>query len=116
MADWPDTLPELPLSGKYNEKPPSLLVRTQMDVGPAKVRRRFTAGVRPIKVSFFLTKDEVEILDKFFIETCQGGALPFTWVNPRTGEKKSLRFKSEPDYNHYAYINYDVNLELEILP
>jgi hypothetical protein len=116
MVDWPASLPELPLSGKYTEMPPNLVIRTGMDVGPAKVRRRFTAGVRDIKVAFFLTADQVEILDDFFLVDLLGGSLSFTWVNPRTNSTASLRFKKPPNYSHFANIWYDVDFELEILP
>ncbi len=45
MATWPATLPAPALSS-LRETPPDNLIRTQMDKGPAKVRRRTTANVR----------------------------------------------------------------------
>ena len=42
--DWPATLPQEILAEGYEEGLPDVLVRTKMDAGPDKVRRRATAG------------------------------------------------------------------------
>ncbi|QLH37711.1 MAG: hypothetical protein HWD60_00095 [Defluviicoccus sp.] len=43
-AVWPSSLPQKPLVDGFSETAPNLVVRSPMDVGPAKVRRRATAG------------------------------------------------------------------------
>jgi hypothetical protein len=49
MASWAGTLPEyLPINAA--ESSDDNLIRTEMDMGPRKVRRRFTALVRFIDV------------------------------------------------------------------
>ena len=44
-AVWPPSLPQGPRLEDLEETPPTLAIRTGMDVGPAKVRRRAVAGV-----------------------------------------------------------------------
>jgi len=48
---WPPSLPQSPLGDSFAEQPPNLIVRSPMDVGPAKVRRRSTAGVSRLQLA-----------------------------------------------------------------
>lgn len=116
MASWPSTLPQLPLAGGFSESPPDTTVRTKMDAGPAKVRRRFTANVRPFKVSFLMTSEQIGYLDTFYVTTTVGGSASFTWVSPRTGSTKSFRFISPPEYNLSSGDYWSVAMQLEQLP
>ena len=115
-ATWPSTLPDKALARGYSESPPSVTLRTSMDAGPAKVRRRFTGGTRPVSVSQILTGDQVEILDTFFMGDLGGGSLAFEWKNPRTGSTVEFRFKNPPRYGEPNGDNWPVSYELEILP
>lgn len=113
---WPATLPQLPSIKGWNEKPPELTIRTNMDAGPAKVRRRFTAGVRPQSFSLTMTTAQVAIFDDFFVTTLSGGADRFTWTNPRTSASVEFRFKSIPQYKPISGAYYEVSFELEQMP
>lgn len=98
MAEWPETLPLKPLVNGYEESPPDVLLRTEMDTGEAKVRRRNTAGVRPFSAQFHMKSAQVTILDNFFTATLGHGALRFDFTHPRTGATVSIRFRSPPKY------------------
>ena len=113
---WPATLPQLPRNSGASEKAPDLAIRTNMDAGPAKVRRRFTAGVRPHTMKLILTTAQVVILDDFFVSTLSGGAAAFDWVSPRTGGSVEFRFKGPPEYRPLGVGKYEVGFELEELP
>ena len=115
MATWPATLPDVPDSG-YSEKPPNTLIRTNMDAGPAKVRRRHTAGVRQFTMNMLLDKTQVADLDIFYVTTTNGGADQFTWENPRTEAVANFRFVSEPVYTHESGLYWNAQLTLEQLP
>jgi hypothetical protein len=116
-ASWPPGLPQLVAVEGYDEAPPDLTVRTQMDAGPAKVRRRFTAGVRALSLQLDLDSAQVETLDVFFDATLQGGALAFDWVHPRTQAAATLRFVRPPVYRPGASdAAWQAVLQLEILP
>lgn len=117
MASWPSTLPQSPLVRSLTETPPNDLIRTGMSVGPDKIRRRSTAGIRKFGMSIFLTKAQVQILDDFILSTLNGGTDIFTWKNHRTDAAISLRFVSLPSYRVIGNGDfYTAGLSLEELP
>ncbi len=116
MAEWPSDLPMEPMYDGFQEVPPRTVLRTTMDAGPVKVRRRYTANIRLIKCRFSLTKDEVAILDLFFTDVAEGGSVPFTWTHPRTGDAVLARFGTEPRYTIKSADLYIAEIELEVLP
>jgi hypothetical protein len=114
---WPASLPQLVAVEGYGEAPPDTTLRSQMDAGPAKVRRRFTAGVRPLTLQLDLDGAQVETLDGFFEAILKGGALAFDWVHPRTQSAATLRFARPPAYRPgHSDAAWQALLELEILP
>lgn len=117
MADWPVTLPQILLLNGYAEAPANTALRTTMDAGPAKVRRRFTAGVRPISGQILVTGVQLETLKTFYNITIQSGALRFNWVEPLDGVTSvEMRFTAEPNWVPISGIKLQVSLDLEILP
>lgn len=95
-AVWPGTLPQYVLEAGYQETLEDQTVESQMDTGPAKVRRRFTNSVRRFQVT--IQCDEVQAADfeAFYLTTLAGGSLPFEWVHPRTRAIRTFRFKKPP--------------------
>lgn len=121
MASWPASLPDYVLVDGYEESAPNTLVRTQMDKGPDKVRRRYTAGVRTFAAQLELDGTQVETFDTFAITTLEGGALSFDWVHPRT--QSNVSFRMVPVNKDALYrVNalggdyFRVQFQLEILP
>lgn len=115
MPTWPATLP-YPALNTLKESPPKNVLRTQMDKGPDKVRRRTTANVRPLSFTLKLTPAQVETLDTFFVTTTSSGADEFDYIHPRTGASVTARFVSEPDYAESEGVIYNCSISLEILP
>lgn len=117
MPAWPASLPQLVLAQGYRETFAKTAVRTSMDAGPAKVRRRFTAGTRDFAVSLRLTPAQAATLEGFFDATTAGGSLAFDWTHPRTGTAVAFRFIGEPQL---TAVNrgqqYQASMRLEILP
>jgi len=100
-----------------SEQAPNTLIRSQMEAGPAKVRRRFTAGARLIECQVRLTPAQVDLLDTFFDATIAGGALPFDWKHPGDGTAVTFRFVEPPGYTPVARGTlWHASLRLEILP
>lgn len=116
MATWPTTL--CPLAGTYQEAPPNNTIRTSMDRGPDKVRRRTTANIRPISFKLLLSAANVEVLDDFFVNDTFSGADQFDFIQPRTGAGVQARFIQAPTYSPKSNKNgwWDVSVQLEILP
>lgn len=116
MPTWPGTLPQKPSSRGYREVPPSNTMRTQMDQGPAKIRRRTTANVRPLDCTFELTLAEVAILETFYTTTLKSGSLAYDWDHPRTDVAGTWRFKKEPVYSSPGGDLWEARCSLELLP
>ncbi len=79
LAQWPASLPAAYLVAGYREQAGTNALRTQMDAGPAKTRRRFTAGVRTLQVRWQMTTRQKGTVDAFYHDTLEGGALAFRY-------------------------------------
>lgn len=116
MSTWPATLPQHPLVENYSETLAKTVLRTDMDAGPAKVRRRFTAAALPFKMSMILDDTDMATFDTFFTTTTAGGATAFDWVHPRTDASGSFRFIGQPTVSVVGPDLYKVEFEVELLP
>lgn len=117
MATWPSGKRFTPLVGTFKESPPDNLIRSSMDKGPEKVRRRTTANIRPISFTLLLSKADTQVLDSFYTDDLYSGADEFTYTHPRTEEVVTARFASTPEYNEQAGSGfYKASISLEIMP
>ena len=118
MPTWPTAggFPQTPQFQNFQEVTPDALVRTRMDTGPEKVRRRFTAAVRPFKMQLGLTTAQVATLDTFYITTLEHGSLAFDWVHPRTSTSCSMRFKNTITYKRLGPDLWTAAFEVDLLP
>jgi hypothetical protein len=73
---WPSSLPQRPTVGGYLERFADTVLRTAMEAGAAKTRRRFTAAPRQIEVTFRVNAAQAAIFKSFFEETTAGGPGP----------------------------------------
>jgi hypothetical protein len=115
MVAWPSTLPQSPLLENWQETPPNLIIRTSMEVGVPKVRRRATTGPRAMTWPLLLTSAQVDILETFFYTTILAGSVIFTHKHPRTGAATNNRIKGPPVYTRIAQY-YRCDLDWEIIP
>ncbi|MCK4945413.1 MAG: hypothetical protein KAS59_04040 [Alphaproteobacteria bacterium] len=116
MTTWPDTLPVSPLLDSFRETVSDSVIRTSMEQGPAKLRRRTTAAVRELFVSYLMSKDQVIALEAFYLTTLQGGSLSFDFTHPRIETTVSCRFVKPPEYGSGNGNFFKVTIELEVLP
>lgn len=96
MATWPLTLQQKLNTESFSEKFGETVMRTEMDIGPAKVRRRFTKSVDIITCSINLDFDEYDDFLIFFKNTVNGGATSFTFIHPISGSNINARFTEPP--------------------
>lgn len=112
---WPTTLPQYVLEAGYQEGLEDQSVETQMDAGPAKIRRRFTTVTRRFSVMVQMTPEQGAIFETFYLTTLAGGTLPFDWVHPRTRAARTFRFRRPPPTVQVsgggAILRYSMNLE-----
>lgn len=115
MPTWPATLPP-PAISTLNEQPPDNVLRTTMDKGPAKKRRRTTANTRPMTFSIKVTEAQVQELDDFYEQDLYSGSLNFDFTHPRTGQIVEAGFKERPQYQEQEGVLYVIGISLEIYP
>lgn len=116
---WPasPTLPQRLLAETYSEGFADGRLVSQMETGPAKVRRRSSAMPRPIKGEMIMTAAQVASLRTFFNTTLIGGSLPFNFPDPITYPTTILvRFAGGVPAVSAFGSRYKVALDLEILP
>jgi hypothetical protein len=118
MTDiWPSDLPQcLPLDGQQEAMADNLL-RSQPDAGPAQVRRRSSAGVRPFAAMMMLSRQQLETLKTFVDATLLGGALPFSLPAQTEDGVWLVRFAPGglPKWTRVGG-KFNVKIQLEILP
>lgn len=90
MATWPEGIPDTPLLSGYSFKPLDQTVRTAMDTGAPRVRRRTTGRLDTVNVRFQFTDSEFNIFRNWFDNTIYGGSEYFTGLNLRLGDSGSL--------------------------
>lgn len=91
MATWPPTVPSVLQNSGYSHDAESGVIRTDMDTGPAKTRRRFTAVTENHSGSIIMTKTQFATWKTWFVNTIMQGTLPFDMTDPLTGDTVSMR-------------------------
>lgn len=110
MVAWPSDIPVS--KDNYTEEPPNNVIRSDMGVGPAKIRRRTILNVRNVGFTLCLTSSQFTTFDAFYLAN---DATAFDFTNPRTNLSVRARFRSAPSYS-FDETMWRVNVELEILP
>lgn len=95
MADWPASLPAIRLP--IGHQPQSGLIRTSMDAGPDKVRRRSSSVPEHYSFPMRLTGAQYSTLRTFHDSTLGNGALSFNFDDPLDDTSKTFRFLSPPN-------------------
>jgi len=98
-------------------KPWDNAVRSQMDAGTPKARRRFTAVGEDVRLAIVVNKAQADALDAFYSVTLKV-VLPFTWKHFRKAGYPACdyRFKAPPQYVPLGFDLWRADLELERLP
>lgn len=78
MPAWPASLPGALTEG-YGINPESATISTDMDSGPARVRRRYTRTPVRVPVRFSFTQLEMHIFESWFKLEIASGASWFTF-------------------------------------
>ena len=113
---WHVDLPQELFIAGYGQSFPAVTIKSDMDAGPAKIRRRFTAGVEPVTGTMIMTAAQLVIFDTFFNDTILGGSLRFSWTKPPVHTVAcEMRFTEVPSWTKVES-DYEVSLSLEVLP
>jgi hypothetical protein len=114
---WDSDLPQELFVNGYSQSPPNVTIKSEMDAGPAKVRRRFTAGVEPVSGTMIMDATELAALDTFYNTTLLGGSLRFSWTKPPAHSVAcEMRFTEPPTWTAIEPGMYQVSMSFEVLP
>lgn len=116
MNTWPVSLQQKLDSESFELKYGSTVIRSDMDVGPDKVRSRYTDAVDTYTCSILLDFDEQDTLRTFYKTTLNNGALPFEFNDPFTGVAATFRFIEPPSIRALGGRTFRVGLNWEKLP
>ena len=91
---WPPGLPPMLVGLTDSSEPPVL--RSETDVGPAKVRRRATRERRIVRVPLCLNGEQKAAFDAFRLSLAATGER-FLWETPDTDEAVACRVTEWPE-------------------
>lgn len=115
--EWPSTLPQYPDAG-FSENIGALILRTPMDAGPAKQRKRGNSANK-MTVQYLMTTEQVQLLDNF-VNITLDSISRFGYLHPRT--RVMVETRIIPQSGDLFTVQYKapgywvVNMQLEILP
>lgn len=113
---WPPTISEAFTSDAFTEEPQDVTIRSSMETGPAKVRRRFINPSKTYTCDIILRNaSEYQTLTDFYYITCQGGTDTIQMPHPITGAMATFRFASPINYAALG-IAWKASFKLEALP
>ena len=110
---WPGTLPDKVESSNFSYNLGSSVMRSQMDIGPEKVRRRMTRAVNTMTCAMLLTSTQQSTLESFYVTTLNGGILTFNFNHPITQVSTEWRFIAPPKFNHVGGLVFSVSMAWE---
>lgn len=117
MAEiWPATLQDKLNEAGFSHTPGKVTERSEMDIGPAKLRRRFTKPVSRYSATIELERDLYNDLYNFYYTTLAGGVKTFDFDHPITGVPAEFRFLEEPTISPLGGTYFRVQMTWEQIP
>lgn len=110
-VDWPFRCP-----ASWQETPVKPVIRSEIEDGYPKQRRRFTKFWYQYEADFRLPWTDHEAFWQFYENNCQGGTIPFKIEHPISGKELLVRFAGEPRVSGSVDVKpyFDVSLKLEL--
>lgn len=97
MDNWPVSLQQKLEAAGFQYVPGNTRIASEMDVGPKKVRSRFTDGIDLYQCQVTLDFDEIQTFKTFYKVTLNNGTLPFLFTDPLEEAEAVFRFSPEQD-------------------
>ena len=111
---WPELLPSGLLAGGFSKQPQGSVIRTAMDAGPKKARRRYTAGTVKYSGKQIFDAAELAVFEQFYHNVLADGVLRFNFTDPVTLEAAEFRFAADYSVNSVDGL-FEVSTQLERL-
>jgi hypothetical protein len=117
IETWPSNLQQLINEQGFQIEFGETTLRSEMDVGPQKVRRRYTKPVDEYSTSINIFQSDATAFKQFFNTTLNGGATSFYFNDPFTGTLEVFRFSKPPTISPIGSAgHYRVSMVWEKLP
>lgn len=120
MSDilWPSTLQPTFNTEGFTEGFAETTIRSTVDQGPSKVRRRFTKGVGAMQATIWLTTIQYLTFKSFYDTDTAGGSLQFLMNHPVSGVPTYFRFAGPPSCApiNSSGIEWSAQFSLEVMP
>lgn len=116
MDVWPVSLQQRLNTSGFQKRFGNTLVRSDMDVGPAKVRSRFTDAVDVYVCSVLLDYAEYSTFETFFKTTLNNGANQFEFDDPFTATAAAFRFSEPPTITPLGGRTFQLDMSWEKMP
>jgi hypothetical protein len=92
------------------------IIRSNMEGGTIKVRRRSTAFLSRADASVTLKAEQFDDFLAWYKTACQGGILPTRFKFPPDNSEQVWRFASPPEYEWITNEAFRVSFQIEQLP
>jgi hypothetical protein len=116
VDNWPVSLQQTLNADDFRIKLGNTAVRSDVDVGPAKVRSRYTDGVDVYSCSILIDYSEYATFTAFYKTTLSNGTLPFLFTDPMTGLSTAFRFADDPGIIPLGGRKFRISMAWEKLP
>jgi hypothetical protein len=111
---WPAELPATLLLEGLSKQPQNNVIRTAMDAGPKKARRRYTARSVKFSGKQIMSPGELAVFEQFYHTVLADGVLRFDFTDPVSLEAGEFRFAA--DYGVASADGlWDMSMQLERL-
>jgi hypothetical protein len=92
---WPTELPATLLLEGLSKQPHSSVIRTTMDAGPKKARRRYTGKTYKYSGKQIFDAAQLLVFEVFYCLDLADGVLRFNFTDPVTLETGEFRFTAD---------------------
>lgn len=113
MEVWPASLQDYLNEESFSFAPGSVVIESQNETGPPKIRRRITKSVDRISCTITIDKDDFQTFYDFFYTTLAGGVNYFGFDHPLTGNPTSFKIKPGWSVNPKGGRTFVVSMEWE---
>lgn len=90
---WPAELPQVLILDNLSAEKQNNVIRTQMDAGPQKIRRRYTVATKNFSGQIVVTEAQRRVLEDWYDNDLASGALRFLMKDPQTLILSQFRFR-----------------------
>lgn len=114
MAEtWPSALADKLNQAGFTFQIGETAIRSAPDIGPIKLRRRFTKSIDTIEGTILLDGTDYTTFYTFYDVTLDGGTKTFNFDDPFTGTASEYRFTAPPSISSIGGNSFNVDMSWE---